>query len=211
MHVSGGWGFQISRQLAHEGSTVVSPMHRPPLPPHKIFLVLISVRGWVDPMAIVRPERLCQWKIPMTPSGIEPTTFQLVVQCHNQLHHHGAACFQVKFESVRHTPPPPPKKCGVLHTSLQYSIKPTVKNNLPLTVLFSMVQQSLVDRGLLLGGFTITLRHATLGRALWTSDQSNPETSTWQHTTLTQDRHPCPLQDSNPQSQQVHGQWDWPW
>jgi hypothetical protein len=27
---------------------------------------------------------------------------------------------------------------------------------------------------------------------LWTSDQSDLETSTWQHTTLTRDRHPCP-------------------
>ena len=37
---------------------------------------------------------------------------------------------------------------------------------------------------------------------LWTSNQPGTETSTWQHTTLTRNRHPCPQRDSNPQSQQ---------
>jgi len=37
----------------------------------------------------------------------------------------------------------------------------------------------------------------------WKSDPS--ETSTWQHTTLTTDKYPCPRWDSNPQSQEASG------
>ena len=53
---------------------------------------------------------------------------------------------------------------------------------------------------------------------LWTRDQLIAETSTWQHTTLTTNRHPCPWRDSNPHlSRQAaadlwlrpHGHWDW--
>jgi hypothetical protein len=64
---------------AQDGGKVVSLTHRHPLP-QEMLLVLISVTGWVDPRAIVPSEGICQWEIPVTPSGIEPATFRFVAQ-----------------------------------------------------------------------------------------------------------------------------------
>ena len=48
----------------------------------EILLVLISVRGWVDPRI------LCQWNIPLTPAVIEPATYRFVAR---HLNHCAAA------------------------------------------------------------------------------------------------------------------------
>jgi len=46
----------------------------------ELLLVLISVRGWVDPTAIVQPEGLVRWRL-----QIETATFWLVGRCLTQL------------------------------------------------------------------------------------------------------------------------------
>jgi hypothetical protein len=63
--------------LLTDGVRLSAPCTGCPLPPGR-FMVLISIRGWVDPSAIVWLEGLGQLKNPMTSLGIEPATFWLV-------------------------------------------------------------------------------------------------------------------------------------
>ena len=75
LRIPGDWGSQISKRSPHEGGKFVSPTLQPPLIPQIIFLVPISVKGWVDPRTIVRLEEF------------EPSRYRLEAQWLNKLRH----------------------------------------------------------------------------------------------------------------------------
>jgi hypothetical protein len=73
------------RQSGHRWRWGCQPYAPAALYAPETFLVLISVRGWVDPKVIVPLQRSGQLKNPMTSLGLEPATLRLVAQWLNQL------------------------------------------------------------------------------------------------------------------------------
>jgi hypothetical protein len=77
----GMWYVEVptfSRQSAHRWRWGCQPYTSAALLLPWKFLVLISVRGWIDPRSIVRLEGLDQLKNTMTSLGFEPVTFRLI-------------------------------------------------------------------------------------------------------------------------------------
>ena len=87
LRVPGSQGSQISRKSAHEGGKVVSPTHRPHLPPRKYSWYSFLLEAESTPGPQCGRKDYVNEKIPMTPPGIEPVTFRLVAQCLIQLRH----------------------------------------------------------------------------------------------------------------------------
>jgi hypothetical protein len=77
---------------------------------------------------------------------------------------------------------------------------------LNLYLVFLLAQQPLVGQGLLIVEDSRSYSDTSHTEwILWTSDQPDTETCTWQHTTFKRHTHPCPRRNSNPQSKQTSG------
>jgi hypothetical protein len=74
-------GSQITRKSAYEGGKIFKP-YAPAIFTPLSRIIPGTHFCWVPihPTAIARPEGLYQWKIPVTPMGIEPATYRFVAQ-----------------------------------------------------------------------------------------------------------------------------------
>ena len=79
--LEGPWGFQKDEAPRFQDNRHIKVVRLSALRTGHLYLT--SVRVWVNPRSTVRPVGL--WKIPMTPSRIEPATYRFVAQYLNQL------------------------------------------------------------------------------------------------------------------------------
>jgi hypothetical protein len=82
----GGWGSKISWQR-HRVVVSLSALRTGRIYSQEIHLVLISVRGWVDPQGRSAARRIKLIKKKCHPRESNPRPFRLVTQCLNQLRH----------------------------------------------------------------------------------------------------------------------------
>ena len=117
------------------------------------------------------------------------------------------------FFPIQHSPPTSPLKHFCLNLLLSHWTQhwthavSALRLNLrsPSLSLFSLALQPLVGQGLIIEASRSHSCTQHLVGLLWTSDQPVAETSAWQHTTFTRDRHPCHRRGSNSQSREASG------
>ena len=127
------------------------------------------------------------WKI-SPPPGFEPRTVQTVTSRYTYWANRPSN-LRLNFKRIE-------KISNPSHYGKQYLTPDTrncYENSILMNAFLTTVQQPPAGQGLLIIEDSRSLSDTphSVG-LLWNNDQSVPETSTWQHTTLTTDRYPCP-------------------
>ena len=90
------WDSQISRHSANEGGKIVSPMHRPPLPPTKYTWYSVLLDAESIPAPQCGRKNYVNEKFQWHHRESNPRTSGFVAQCLNQLRHLVALCHIVR-------------------------------------------------------------------------------------------------------------------